>query len=63
MFDWLWSFWVEEHFLFSDESYPKSKNFLVNKLNFLVAQRIKYSDGVEYLTAINMLINMSFNQK
>lgn len=63
MFDWLWSFWVEEHFLFSDESHPKSKNFLVNKLNFLVAQRIKYSDGVEYLTAINMLINMSFNQK
>ena len=34
-----------------------------NKMNFLIVQRIKFSDGMDYLTAFNMFINMSYNQK
>lgn len=34
---------------------------MVNKLNFLIVQIVKYSDGVNYLTAINMFISMSYN--
>lgn len=36
---------------------------MVNKLNFLIVQIIKFSDGVNYLTAFNMFMNMSYNHK
>ena len=32
---------------------------MINKLNFLSMQRIKFSDGMKYLTAIRMFMNMN----
>ena len=32
---------------------------MINKLNFLIVQRIKFSGGMKYLTAINMFRNMN----
>lgn len=32
---------------------------MINKLNFLIVQRIKFSDRMKYLTAISMFMNMN----
>lgn len=63
MFDWLLSILDRRIiylfiYLLTDECFPKPKTSMVNVLNFLIVQMVKFSEsGVSYLTAINMFMN------